>query len=194
MNDVFLWRNIYVSASVFALLFLFIILVKSYEYSFVTLVGRLLQLQVLVFSAYFFGMRFIKGSDNVPNPFQNIQLSEEDGVKFVKKFINIFNDYAKAYGEILYLVDWKKTLKFVSLLQVACFFGNRIRGINLLLALVLYLFTVPKVYEMKKKEIDQIIEMIQGKVTQQVDQLVQKIPPQYKEKLESFFGKKDKQE
>lgn len=47
---------------------------------------------------------------------------------------------------------------------------------------------------MKKKEIDQILELIQQKVTAQVDVLVQKIPPQYKEKLEAFFGKKEKAE
>jgi len=192
--DIFLWRNIYVSLALFISTITLITLVHCYGYSFVTLVGRILQVQVISFSLYFFIRRFMQGSEKVTNPFEHCQLSEERAVNFAKKAVTCINETVTHFTNILFFTCWKKTLKFLSLLQVACFFGNRMRGLNILLLLTIYQFTVPKIYEMKKKEIDQIFGIVQEKVTQQVDQLIAKIPPQYKEKLESVFGKKEKTE
>ena len=146
--------------------------------------------QILVFILLLIGYKNYKGKeahDEVSDQFKSsFKLSEEFIIPIVKNFIQNFNKLIKKYSDILLLVDWMKTIRFLIGLQIICFLGNRISGITLLYIIFLYSFTIPKIYEMKKKEIDELWLKFIEKFKEQYEKLIEKLPPSFKENVEKF--------
>jgi hypothetical protein len=60
--DVFLWRNVFVSAILFILTHAIYLLLTKYKFTVVTLVGRVIQIQVIIFFLYIVFARIVKNT------------------------------------------------------------------------------------------------------------------------------------
>jgi len=159
VNDIFMWKNLYVSGGIFIIGILYYTFLTKYQYSFVTLIGRILMLQVLLFAV----ISLFKFKTKESRKFMEIKITEEMLRPYLLAFIERFNNTTKIYSDILFLVDWKKTLKFLFLLQFLCFLGNRVTGVTLFFWAFLYHFTVPVIYNYKKHEFDAIFSFLKKK-------------------------------
>jgi hypothetical protein len=193
LRDIFLWRNILVSLTVLFITMAFVTLIKSKGYTFVTLIGRIVQLQVLAFLGYALYLHYIKKEAPGSIGIFNCQLTEEALKPYSAAFVVNFNDCIKKFGELVSWVEPLTTLKYLAAVQFVCFLGNRISGLTIFTYVLIYLFSVPVVYEWKKTEIDVVLEKISKIVNEQVGKIVEKIPPNIKEKL-AFLTPKVKSE
>eukprot|EP01080_Neovahlkampfia_damariscottae_P002690 gene2690-3886_t len=195
MQDLFLWRNVYLSLFLFVAGHAVYALLTKYDYSVTTLIGRIMMGQILVFILLLFGYRHYKGQEAHDEASEQLnstfKLSEEFIIPIIKKFIRRFNNTLHSYNQILLLVDLPKTLKFFGLLQLICFLGNRISGVTLLYMVFLYSFTIPKIYEMKQQEIDDLFEKMTIKLKEQSVKIIDKLPPNVKIHVEKFVKVKN---
>jgi hypothetical protein len=192
LKDIFLWRNVYASIVVLLAIQATYTLLHKYEYSIATLLGRVIQCQVLLSLLYVTFLK-VKGMP-LEFPFGAVQLQEKDFTSAIKWTCETFNSNSQKLIDLLMFKDWVRTVKFVAVVQVVCFLGNRICGLHLLYMLCLYMFTVPKVYEAKKEEIDKIWLKVTDEGKKYALQLYDKLPPDARAKLENTFGTKPKQE
>jgi membrane protein YdbS with pleckstrin-like domain len=194
-EDVIYWRNVYLSLFLFIAGHALYALLTKYDYSVTTLIGRIMMAQIIIFILLMNGYKYYKGKeayDETSHQFKsNFKLTEEYVIPMVKNFIQKFNNTTKSYTNLLLLVDLPRTLRFLALLQLICFFGNRVSGITLVYVVFLYLFIIPKVYQMKKKEIDELFEKVLIKGKEQLSLLVDKLPPSLKVYVEKLKFKNE---
>jgi len=187
LRDIFLWRNLLASFLVLVVVQATFTLLHKYEYSVLTLIGRIMQFQVLLFLLY---VSFLKLKNQQSNefPFGTFVLKEKDFSGVVKNVCEVFNTNFQKFVDLLMFKDWVSTLKFFGILQILCFLGNRVSGISILYMLALYHFSVPKFYEWKQKEIDMLWLQVTDHIKKQTVLLYEKIPQEHRAKLDHYLS------
>jgi hypothetical protein len=187
LEDIIMWRNIYVSLVLFLSGHAFYSLITKYHFSFLTLIGRILQFQVIIFFVYSVVIRIWKNTASVELPFSNFQLTEDMIKPFVDTWVKRFNNAIAFYVDVLLCKNIVTTLKVLAALQVACVIGNWIRGRTLLYLTFLFGFTIPKVYEVYQEPIDKYVDIGITKAKEYAKKAYEKIPTQYQEKIEKYI-------
>jgi membrane glycosyltransferase len=62
LSDVFMWRNVFVSGILFILTHAIYLLLTRYQFTVITLVGRVIQIQVIIFFLYIVFARIVKNT------------------------------------------------------------------------------------------------------------------------------------
>jgi len=187
LEDIIMWRNFYVSLVLFLSGHAFYSLITKYHFSFLTLIGRILQFQVIIFFVYSVVIRLWKNTASVELPFSNFQITEEMIKPFIDTWIKRFNNVITFYVDVLLCKNIVTTLKVLAVLQVACVIGNWIRGRTLLYLTFLFGFTIPKLYEVYQEPIDKYVDIGMKKAKEYAHKAYEKIPKQYQEKIEKYI-------
>jgi hypothetical protein len=155
------------------------ILLEYYQFTVVTLVGRILQIQVIVCFLYIVGARLIKNASNkVELPFSNFQVTKEHLQPYIDSMVERVNSFLSLYLDILLCKKPSKTLQFALLIQVICWLGKKLSGFTFLYLTLNLALIVPFVYQWKQKEIDDVLAIAKTEIGKYVDLAVSKIPPQ----------------
>jgi hypothetical protein len=166
-KDVLLWKNIYVSLILFLSGQAVHLLLTKYEFSVLTLVGRIVLIQVLIFFLYNVGTRIIQNiPKNADLPLGDLKLSQEVIQPIVQTIVDKINSGLNFYVDILMCKDLGRTVKFAAVVQLLCWIGKIMSGTTFLYLAFNLAFIVPKVYELKQKEIDQVIALGQSKASE----------------------------
>ncbi|KAL0483289.1 hypothetical protein AKO1_014630 [Acrasis kona] len=185
-QDILLWRNFYVTLAVFIMLHAAYILLEFYQFTVVTLVGRILQIQVIVCFLYIVGARFIKnasGSNQLP--FSNFQVTKEHLQPYVDSLVDRFNLALTKYLDILLCKKPSKTIQFALVLQVVCWLGKKFSGFTFLFLLSEVALIAPFVYQWKQREIDALLEVAKKEINKQAEVVFSKLPPQVKDAFQT---------
>ena len=188
--DLFLWRNLFVSAILFVLVHATYLLLTKYQFTVITLVGRVIQIQVITFFLYIVFARIVKNtSGTIDLPFADFRVSKELVEPYVQSLVEKFNSIISRYLDILMCKNLLSTIQFIVIVQVICVVGKKIEGVHSLYALLNVLFIVPLVYEWQQEKIDQLLQQAFAKIKEVVNQGLEKIPPNIREQLSHHVGK-----
>jgi len=178
-QDILLWRHFYVSLAFFVMIQAVYILLEYYQFTVVTLVGRILQIQVIVCFLYIVGARLIKNASNtVELPFSNFQVTKENLQPYIDSFVDNINALLSKYLDILLCKQPLKTLQFALLIQIVCWLGKKLSGFTFLYITANLALIVPFVYQWKQKEIDELIAIAKREIKKYIDLAISKLPPQ----------------
>ncbi|KAK9805889.1 hypothetical protein WJX73_001657 [Symbiochloris irregularis] len=180
IEDVLLWRDVKVSAAAFVGLTLLYLLLEWSGYSLLTIVCN--TLLALVSGAFIWSyVAKFTGRSGVPLPRVVREGVSEGHVKqFAQNFTAVINKGLSFVNRLTSGEDVILSVEVAGGLYVAAKIGNYFSSLGLLYTLVVLAFTVPKLYELKKDDIDQAVSTASyhGKknYTQYVEPYVKKIP------------------
>jgi len=181
-----LWRNFYVTLAIFVMLHAAYILLEFYQFTVVTLVGRILQIQVIVCFLYIVGARFIKNAAGTTTlPFSNFQVTKEHLQPYIDSFVEGINNALTRYLDILLCKKPIRTVQFALALQVVCWLGKKLSGFTFLFLLSEVALIAPFVYQWKQREIDALIEVAKKEINKYAELALSKMPPQVKDAFEN---------
>jgi hypothetical protein len=190
LSDVFMWRNVFVSGILFILTHAIYLLLTRYQFTVITLVGRVIQIQVIIFFLYIVFARIVKNtSGNINLPFTDFTVSKKKLEPYIDSIVDRFNDILRRYIDILMCKNLSKTLHFIIIVQIICLIGKAVDGIHSLYALLNILFIIPIFYEWKKQQIDELAEKAWNKAKELWKNIDEKIPPNVKAKITAFLQK-----
>jgi len=188
--DIFLWRNLFVSGVLFLLVQAVYLLLTRYQFSVITLVGRVVQIQVVVFFLYIVFARIVKNtSGSIVLPLTDFKVSKELLEPYVHAIVEKFNSLVSCYVDILMCKDLLKTIQFIVVVQLVCIVGKKVEGLNSAYALLNILFVVPLIYEWQQEKIDGAFMQAWAKVKQLLDQGLTKVPPNIKTQVVAIVDK-----
>ncbi|KAG2373166.1 hypothetical protein C9374_012768 [Naegleria lovaniensis] len=191
--DVIMWRNYLVTLPVFLAIQALFLLIVKYEFSVVTLVGRIVLLQVILSIVYMVVFKIVQNNPNLKFPFEDVQISEALVNKIVSGVVANVNAVLKYYVDILSCKNLSKSLLFALVVQIICWLGKKISGETFLYVALNVLFTLPLIYEWKQTEIDNVVSIGCQKAKEQLSIVYEKLPPQAKEFLSKLdLEKKNK--
>ncbi|XP_065069847.1 reticulon-3-A-like isoform X2 [Rhopilema esculentum] len=99
--------------------------------------------------------------ESLDNPFQpwldtDVELNGEKISKYNTYFLQFISDWAVFLRKLVLVADMMNTAKALGVLFFMYHLGNNFSGITLLFAGILIAFTVPKIHDMYKDEINKI--------------------------------------
>jgi hypothetical protein len=188
-NDVYsilLWKDPVKSGVLFGIFNFYFFLITWAEYTVVTLTSYLLLALLIVCLAYsnFIVKKalFLQGMV-IQNPFlerfkdDKHHISKETIQKHLETFADLINLTLDYFQNIFYCLNNVESLKFVLYFYIVAFVGFYFSGLSLIYLIVVALFVWPRLYQEKKKEIDFTYQKVQTFVSNNLDQLLSKIPP-----------------
>jgi len=179
--DLLMWKNIYVSLLVLLSFQAFYTLVTRYNYSVVTLVGRIVFFQVLFFIV--FNLVTQKFFPDFKKPEIDLRISEELAIRLVKELLNSLNCSLGYYNDILKCKDLVQSGLFVLKAHVLCWVSNLMSSLTLFYIFVVYQFIFPKLFIVYEKEIEKIVSAIKLKLKKSL----KKVPPKYIQLVEKYL-------
>jgi len=189
------WKDTTESGLVFAIISLFFYLITSGGYTIITLFSYILLAFLLTSVAYVQGLTlFAKFVKKTQGPTENplavkfkslikLSLTREDLEPHLVLVELVINEFFSSLYKAFSVTDIKHSLKFAFGLWVASFIGNCSPAVILYIVIVCS-FIWPRLYEAKKKEIDQLATFIRQKMNTLLKEAINKLPPQLKSKLE----------
>eukprot|EP01121_Diplochlamys_sp_Union-15-3_P014946 TRINITY_DN4841_c0_g3_i1.p1 TRINITY_DN4841_c0_g3~~TRINITY_DN4841_c0_g3_i1.p1 ORF type:complete len:237 (-),score=30.43 TRINITY_DN4841_c0_g3_i1:5-715(-) len=191
--NVLLWNNLFKSFSIFVIGTLFFVLVIYAEYSVVSLLSAIFFIILAVCLAY--GASYeLRGRENPLKEklkFLN-EVSKPNLQEHVRANNQLWDAITSVLRRIFYFSDLSLSLRASLLFSFLGFVvGPLIPGITLLFIVFLAAFSIPRIYQERQKDIDNIIQKIQVVINNAVNKASEKIPPGLNEKI---FGKKKKTE
>ncbi|XP_050524269.1 reticulon-1 isoform X1 [Daktulosphaira vitifoliae] len=115
------------------------------------------------------------------HPFQeyldlDIRLPEEKAEEWGKLAVVHVNAILVELRRLLLAEDLVDSVKFFGILWVLTYIGAWFNGLTLIILGLIALFTLPKVYENNKTQIDQNIELVRGKIAELTNKVRAAIP------------------
>lgn len=188
------WQELQRTTGVFGGI-LFLLLSLSYYSVIGVVTTSALTLLVLAF-LYRIGMTIVKAvqKTSVEHPFKNlleekIELSEECTEKMATEFRICINESIRK-AQCLFLVsDTVASLKAMVLLWLVSYIAGCINFLTVCILGTVVVFTVPKLYEEKQQDIDQMFSLVMSKACMVCGMVEEKLPEKIK-----IYLKKDKKE
>jgi hypothetical protein len=173
LADLFAWRNPVINVALLIAVWMVIILVKYYGFTFLTLVGRVLQFTVLagfvvfvlskfkiqILSSSVLNMKFSTRADL----FQPVTDIVVQAIQFVLPYILIENPI--------------RSLRFFVVVQVVCMIGKWMSGVTLIALAVHFGLLYPLVMKHFGTQINAQVSEIEKKVRPIWQNVVSKLPP-----------------
>ncbi|XP_050424411.1 reticulon-1-B-like [Adelges cooleyi] len=176
------WRNPVSSGAVFATI-LTVLLSFSYMslFSVVAYIGLGVQIGSLLVRLYYTVMQTVNKASPVNNPLQfvsdlDVRLPEEKAEELSKLIIVHLNAVLVELRRLLIVEDLVDSAKLFGILWVMTYVGAWFNGLTLIIIGFLALFTLPKVYESNKTQIDQNIDLVRSKIADLTNKVRAAIP------------------
>ncbi|WIA23941.1 hypothetical protein OEZ86_007204 [Tetradesmus obliquus] len=171
VEDLLLWHNVTKSAGVLALATALYVLLEWSGIPLLTWLSNALLVAVIGCALWAFGARFMNSTgpaDHLPSILRT-GLDEAAVRTLAEKLRVATNDLLALVNALLSGNDLMLTGKAVGALWIIGSVGRIITPMGLLYTAVLGLFTLPKVYEMRKDEIDEYLGKAQSTMQQQLN-------------------------
>lgn len=188
------WVELQRSAGVFGGLLLLLLSLRFYPLI-VVLTSTTLCLLIVAF-LYRVGMTIVKAiqktsSDHPFKPLleENLEIPEELMAEWASKARLVINDAIRKMQCLLLVQDTIASLKAMFFCWLVSYIASCINVITLCIIALVLLFTVPKLYEEKQKEVDQLLVIAMEKGCIAFGAIEQKMPQKVKAYLKC--GKKD---
>jgi len=180
--EVIYWNQIPKSAGIFGgVMFL---LLSLYCYPFLIVLTNFCLALLAVAFLYRFGMAIVNAvqKSSPEHPFQKllereIKVSSDRVDNFSKCFAEKLNCSIKCLQGLFLVKDFFQSLKFGVLLWLLSYVASWISPLTMVILCVLLLFTAPKLYEEKSKQIDDAIRSVSIAIASILDAMKQKLPP-----------------
>jgi len=192
VSQIFHWRDPVKSGLLFGIFNLFFFLLTWGEYSVVTLESYLLLALLSVCLGYanyvVLKAAWIQGK-HIENPFKErfkntkFHISKETVSKHLDTIVDLINLTIDNFRDIFYCTNNFVSLQFIGYFYLAAMIGSWFSGTTIIYLVVLTLFVWPRLYEEKKKEIDQLYEIVKQQVGKYLELALSKIPPAVAQKL-----------
>jgi len=180
------WRDPVKSGLLFGI-FNFVFFLSTWgEYSFLTIVSYLL-LTLLSICLGYANYVVLKASwlqgKRVENPFKErfkdatFHVSKETAEQHLTTILDLLNTTIDNLREVFFCTDNLLSLKFAGLFYLGATIGNWFSGATLLYLVTLGFFIWPRLYEEKKKEIDQVYNIALTQFNNYLQLALSKIPP-----------------
>lgn len=187
------WQNVYKSAGIFGgALFL---LLSMYFYTILSVVTNFGMAVLAVAFLYRIGMTIVNAvqKTSAEHPFKNLleenfEIDEEMMDNFAKCTRSEINCTIKTLQRLFLVEDVFQSLKFGVLLWLISYIGSWFSPLTVIILSFILLFTVPKLYEEKQEQIDQVLVLVSEKVKTGVAQVEAKVP----EKIMAYIKKNKK--
>ncbi|KAL3307965.1 Reticulon-like protein, partial [Cichlidogyrus casuarinus] len=171
-HDLVLWRKPLQTGVVFGALFLVEIVLMSM--SFLSVVGY----AGLALLFAIFGFRTFLKVTGKPDSYgildkldHKLELTSDEAEKSIKRGIANVEFLLESLRELILVNNVTNSIKFGLALYLLTYLGARFNLLTLCLICTVCVFVFPKVYELKKKEIDQLAQVAKEKLSE-VQQLV----------------------
>jgi hypothetical protein len=175
LSDLIYWRNPFLSATFMTTMWTVWTLVTFFDYSFITLTGRLIQASLVLGAISWVLKTFLK-TEILAIHILNMTLASREDL-----FIEIRDIFVRFFDLFLPLVlikDPLKSLGFIAALQVLCVLGRYISGLNMLFISMNIVLSVPIVYTTFKTQIDAAFLKLGDKLKEETAKINAKIPQQ----------------
>jgi hypothetical protein len=158
--------------------------INFYEFTVVTILGRLIQLQLLIFIVYQIGSRIMLNTTHFEFPY---------GFKterhILDPIVNYIEFYSNTLGDYILVKKPLQTLKFIIVLQLVCVLGKIFSGSTFIYLILNWFIIAPVVYEYQHEKIDALFVLMQSQINQVLELVNSKLPPQIKQALLDFSKK-----
>lgn len=186
------WREPITTGLLFGIFNFFFFLITWGEYTVLTLISYLL-LSLLGVCFGYVNFIVFKASwtqnKKIENPFKEKFKSATFHVprdvcdKVINTIFELINHTIDELRETFYCTDHFRVLRFAGLFYFLAILGNWFSGTSLLYLVILFSFIWPRLYEEKKREIDQGFNLAKDKIRITLDNLINKLPPNIQSKL-----------
>eukprot|EP00882_Tetradesmus_deserticola_P001202 GHRQ01001300.1.p1 GENE.GHRQ01001300.1~~GHRQ01001300.1.p1 ORF type:complete len:220 (+),score=102.29 GHRQ01001300.1:159-818(+) len=169
VEDLLLWHDVPKSAAVLGAATVLYVLLEWSGIPLITWLSNACLVAVIGCAVWAFAARFMNSTgpaEHLPS-FLKRGLDEETVRSLAEKTRRATNDLLALVNALLTGGDWLLIGKAVAALWVIGWVGRIITPMGLLYTAVLGLFTLPKVYEMRKDEIDEYLGKAQATMQQQ---------------------------
>lgn len=181
---VLLWRNFYFSLGALLVGQATFMLLSKFHYPIVTLVGRIIMIQMILGLIYKIGTKFLDAKKLPAIPFESFQIPKELVHIYIEALMNELNMMIAKLLELITFKNVKHSIIFVIVVQIIATIGKKVT----LLGMIHFVFTVamiaPKIYEWQYDMINHLVakgmEVAQAKAIE----LYGKIPKSYKAQIE----------
>jgi len=194
-NDVanlFYWTEPAKSGLLFGIFNFFFFLITYGEYTVLTLVSYLL-LSLLAVCVGYANYVVLKASwlqgKHAENPFKErfkdtkFHVSKEFVQQHIDTVVDIINLTIDTYRDVFYGVNLALSLKWLAYFFLIAQVGKMFSGETLIYLVLLVSFVWPRLYQEKKKEIDQAYELAQKQASIYIQLGLSKLPPAVTAKL-----------
>jgi hypothetical protein len=158
--------------------------INFYEFTVITALGRIIQVQIFVFFLYQIAMRLYENVTHFKFPWVPKASREafEPITDVITSGLRMLEEY--------YLVKKPiKTLGFIVVLQIVCVLGKIFTGTTLIYLVLNYVLIAPIVYHFQKAQVDNILGLVSSNIEQVYNLVLTKIPPAVMEPLTAFYKK-----
>jgi len=195
-----LWRDPVKSGLLFGIFNFFFFLYNFGDFSLVTIFSYLL-LTLLSICLGYSNYIVLKASwlqgKPVENPFierfkdVKIQVTRESVDKHVTTLLDLVNTTINLFREVFYCTDNFLSGRFVLYFYIGATIGNWFSGATLIYLATLFVFVWPRLYEEKKKEIDQFHGIVKTEATKYFNLALSKLPPVVTDRFNNLKQKKN---
>lgn len=179
--DLIYWRDVKKTGVVFgSMLFILLSLAIFSVLSVVAYLSLAILAVTLSFRVYKNIMQAVQKSGD-GHPFKeylewDIELNDAKTSKVVKLVMKHFNGTARELRRLFLVEDLVDSIKFGLLLWVLTYIGSWFNGMTLIINSVVIVFTLPKVYETYKVQIDNYLAMARSQFNKILQQVQSKLP------------------
>jgi len=186
-----LWRDPVKTGLFFGIATCSYILLHWLDYTVLSLFAYLLFALLAVCFAYssFVVIRgtWLRGAPNTENPFvanfrgYNFHISKEEVVPQVDTALELANVAIDKFVAVFFCTNKFLSLKYLAYFYVAAIVGQWFSGLTIAYLAALAFFVWPRLYEEKKREIDNGVETLNREYQKYTDLAISKLPPQVKQ-------------
>jgi hypothetical protein len=160
------------------------IMIHFFEFSVITVAGRIIQLQLFVFVLYQICSRVWFNSTHFKFPY-----SFKASTHLFEPISVIIEDIIRSLEDYVLVKKPLKTLGFILIIQIVCMFGKHISGFTFIYLVMNWFIISPIVYKYNQVLIDSIFKQVQTKIYEILQLISAKVPPGTLESFNSFIKK-----
>jgi hypothetical protein len=106
----------------------------------------------------------------------DLTLSQERAQQIAGTIVSHINAYLTELRRLFLVEDIIDSLKFGLLLWLLTYVGAIFNGMTVVILAYIAMFTLPKIYETNKQNIDQYLDLVKGKITEITEKVKAAIP------------------
>lgn len=179
--DLIYWRDVKKTGVVFgSMLFILLSLAIFSVLSVVAYLSLAILSVTLSFRVYKNIMQAVQKSGD-GHPFKEyleweLEMNDQKTQKVVKLVMKHFNTTVRELRRLFLVEDLVDSIKFGLLLWVLTYIGSWFNGMTLIINCVIIVFTLPKIYETNKVQIDNYLAMARSQFNKILQQVQSKLP------------------
>ncbi|XP_031565481.1 reticulon-1-A-like [Actinia tenebrosa] len=180
-RDIILWRDIKVTTIVFVSGFIFLVCLTQFSLLTVLSTSSMVILVPMLVLRLLFTARSAFWKTEFKHPFhsyldKDINVSKDNATRFGEKAAEYVANLAENIRSLLLVEDLADSVKLLMLLYILSYVAQWFSGVTLTFVAFIGLFTIPKIYDMYKVEINKALEKIQKAIDDLLDKINAAVP------------------